>query len=415
MPSTEPAARGRSAARDSGLLGLAAAAAGLAAYVFVSIGTRTYGATAFAPVAVLWTLWVAASAALTFPLQHWTIRAVAVDGGEGGVRSQRRTLVRVLIPTSAVVLVVLTVAREQVFLDDSLVYPVATAALVPLSATHGLARGLLAARKRFGALAALIASENVVRVVALAALVALDLPVTVVPGALLAGFLVLLAWPSSLRIPALAMPPRDDLRSALQLASGQVMGQLLLAGPPVVLALLDAPAAAVTALFSAMALLRAPHLLLLGASPRLTDALVGDDHTTSVWVRRVLLGGLVATPAVAALAGPVVRWLLPLVFGPTVSLALRTSVVATAGGWLALLTLAATLLALAEGRSRRIGPAWGIAALLGTPVLVVGARGALTVVTWLAATELAAFALLLWQRSPQAPTDGHHSPNDRSH
>src|SRR4028119_1451473 len=72
--------------RDTTALGVGSLLAGLLAYVFFIASTRTLGASAAAPVTVLWTYWSLAAAALTFPLQHWIAHSVAADGAEAAVR-----------------------------------------------------------------------------------------------------------------------------------------------------------------------------------------------------------------------------------------------------------------------------------------------------------------------------------------
>jgi len=63
-------------ARDTTALGAGSLVTGLLAYVFFALSTRSLGASAAAPVSVLWTYWSFAAAALTFPLQHWIARSV---------------------------------------------------------------------------------------------------------------------------------------------------------------------------------------------------------------------------------------------------------------------------------------------------------------------------------------------------
>ncbi len=48
---------------------------------------------------VLWTYWAFSGAALTFPVQHWIIRTVAVEG-EGAVRAPPPTLGVVVVAAS---------------------------------------------------------------------------------------------------------------------------------------------------------------------------------------------------------------------------------------------------------------------------------------------------------------------------
>src|SRR5262249_46788216 len=82
-----------SRSRGAGVLALGSAVSGVLAYVFFAQVTRALGSDTAAPVAVLWTYWSFAGAALTFPLQHWIVRTVtAADGREGSVRHAMRTI-----------------------------------------------------------------------------------------------------------------------------------------------------------------------------------------------------------------------------------------------------------------------------------------------------------------------------------
>ncbi len=50
-------------------------------------GPVSLGAEGFAPVAIVWVFWAFSAALLTFPIQHWVIRQMALDGHSGGVRA----------------------------------------------------------------------------------------------------------------------------------------------------------------------------------------------------------------------------------------------------------------------------------------------------------------------------------------
>lgn len=131
----------RRIATDSTSLVLGSAVNGLAAYAFVAVGTRAYGAEVFAPVSVIWTFWALSVAAFTFPVQHWIIRVVEVEGGDASVR---RTLPRLAAVAGVVAMLMLAVAfplRQRLFGTPSLWWPV----LVPIvsvgSAVVGYGRG----------------------------------------------------------------------------------------------------------------------------------------------------------------------------------------------------------------------------------------------------------------------------------
>lgn len=378
----------RSSSRSRAASGLAAGSvlSGLLAYVFFATSTRGLGAAEAAPVAVVWSYWGFAAAGLTFPVQHWITRTAAV-AGEGAVRAAWAAPVRLV----AVVVVLSGVAawllREPLFAGDARF--ALLIALVALGAAGmGVVRGLLAARRRYAAVGAVLVAENLVRCVAAAVLVVLDVHDPAAYGAaLLVGYVACAGWASAWRSP----PPDSSVLvrdagttgSFLGGAAGaQVVGQAVLTGGPVLLAVLGGSPTEVTVLFAAMALYRAPYTVLLAQVAQATGALsrlVGArrlDHLTRVdnAVLAATAVGVVVGAAVGAWPGP---WLVRLVFGQDVRVEQGVSIAIAVGSVLALATLVQGVVLLAHGRPEHTLGAW-LLALVPAGAVLVAAPGSPT-------------------------------------
>ena len=378
MSTPSPSSRSRAAS------GLAAGSvgAGVLAYVFFATSTRALGAEDAAPVAVLWSWWGFAAAGLTFPVQHWITRT-ATAHGEGSVRAAWATPVRLVLGVVAVVGGAAWLARDTLFAGDP--WFVLLTVLVGLGAGGmGVVRGLLGARRRYGAVGAVLVGENLVRCVAAGVLVALGVDDPVAYGAaLVLGYAACAAWPSAWRTrpdagtgaPAGAGDAASTGTFLGGAAGAQVVGQAVLTGGPVLLALLGGSPTEVTVLFATLALYRAPYTVLLGQVVQLTGALTRlvvagrVDRITRVehGVLGLTAGGAVVGAAVGAWPGP---WLVRLVFGDEVRVEQGVSVALAVGSVLALATLVQGVVLLAYGRPQRSLLAWLVA--LAPAALVVG-------------------------------------------
>ena len=163
---------------------------------------------------------------------------------------------------------------------------------------------------------------------------------------LVAGQLCAFLWPSALRFaPDGATQPSTRAFAFLAGAGlSQLVAQVVLTSAPVVLALAGGSPADVTTLFAAMALFRAPYLLVQGSvaplTVRLTRLVVARDVATLARVRRGLVGLAVLSVPLAWATG---AWLGPgllrLVFGPEVSLAAHLAGLVAVGCALAVVNL----------------------------------------------------------------------------
>lgn len=409
----------RRTGRVTSVLAGGSVVSGLLAYLFFALATQGLGAEAAAPLSVLWTYWAFAGAALTFPLQHWVARHLAT----GATQTLRTSAPRAAGGVTAVAVLSGLVAwllRDPLFQRPDAWFPALVALVALGSALMGLVRGVAAGRRRFGAVAASLVAENALRCVIAAALLLAGLEDPVLLGlALAAGPLVaVLWWP---RLPAGPQEPGSNARrKATSDAAGlgaagaaQVVAQTVLTGAPVLVALAGGAPAAVTSLFAALALFRAPYLVAIGAVPQLTVHVaqrapadgaerVATGRAAGAALAAVLLVALAAS--VGAALGPV---LTRLVFGPTVEVSPTAAAVLAAGCTLAVLNLVLTVVALAQDRAPAVLAVWsgavGVAAVTGLALAqrepTTLALGAFLAAEVAAAVGLAALRLRRPQRS----------------
>jgi hypothetical protein len=380
----------------SGLV-LGSVVSGLLAYALFAVVTHGLGAETASPLAVLWTYWAFAGAALTFPLQHWIARHLAAGRPEV-VRAAALRVGTLVLGFSAASGGAAWWLREPLFQRGDAWFPALVVLVAAGSAAMGLVRGAAAGRRRFGVVAGSLVAENALRCLAATVLVATGVDDPVAYGlALVAGPAVAVLWPSVLRgwssASSRAAPERSrgavtDLSGS---AAAQLVAQTVLTGAPVLLALLGGAPSEVTSLFAALALFRAPYLVALGAVPQLTVRVAartagpghsgsrGTDSPKLRWaLAAVAVAVIGAAAALGALLGP---WLLRLVFGPTVAVTGATAAVLAVGCTLAVINLGLMVVALAQGRSGAVLRAWALAiAASAASGVALASQGPLTVV-----------------------------------
>ncbi|MCF6379262.1 hypothetical protein L2K70_16750 [Nocardioides KLBMP 9356] len=350
---------------------------GLLAYVLFALVTRGLGAEAAAPVSVLWTQWTFAAAALTFPLQHWITRST-VAGHEGSVRRAAPRVAAVVVATSLVLGLVAWLLRDRLFHRDDAWFPVLVVAVTLASAAVGVVRGGLAGRGRFVAVAWSLVAENALRCVLVTGLLVAEVHDPVVHGvALVAGGLVA-AWPSAWRLGRAGDTAGDAGAFAFLggAAGAQVVGQGVLTGGAVLLALLGGSPLEVTAMFAALALFRAPYMVVLGTLPQLTERVTTHVVTGAVdrlrlLARRLAVVTVVAVPLAGLFGWALGPWLLRLVFGSTVDVGAGVAGVIASACTLAVANVVVMVAALAGDRPLRVVGAWAAAVLAGAIAVVV--------------------------------------------
>jgi O-antigen/teichoic acid export membrane protein len=350
--------------------------AGIAAYAYIALGTRHYGPTTFAPVAVIFSLWPAAAAAFGFPLEQWIAREMATGReGEGRVRATLRTVLPVIAAICVLAGLASWAAAGQLFGERGALYPAVLVAVCMGAASMGVLLGGLAGQGRYLDAALATALENLIRLVSAAVVVvALGGGIEVYAAVLVLGPLVGVLWPAAFHYRADKGSERSQGRGLGQIAGASLLAQTVLGAPPVVLAAMVGPTAAVTAVFATLALLRAPYLVAVGVSVRALPSLTSRLTAASA----AALGGLLArVAAVTAVASGLAALVAPFVLPTVVGLLFGEDAVPSDG---ALSGLAAGVVA-AHG------------ALVSTVILVAAARHGVILRGWLVA--LAANAALL--------------------
>ncbi len=393
----------RARLRDTQALAVGSAVGGVLAYLFFVLVTRSLGAKAAAPVSVLWTYWSFSAAALTFPVQHWIARSVAAHRSEGAVRVALPRVAAAVAVAGAVSGVLAWLGRESLFHSPALWFPLLVVWVTLGSGFIGVVRGGLTARHRFSSVAWALVGDNALRCLAAMTLIVLGTYGSLSFGVCLAlGSLIGFAWPSSFRFSAEGSEGDHDSPLAFlgAAAGGQLIGQAILTGGPVLLALSGGSPEEVTALFAALALFRAPYTVALGLvsqlTGRLTTFVVERDHASLGRVRHTIFWATGVVVVIAAALGAVVGpWLLPLIFGENVTIDWLPSMLVAIGSALALSNLVITISIMAQSRSQAIARAWGVALLGGAVMFIVSWSEPLSRTCWtfLVAEALAFVAL----------------------
>lgn len=373
---------------------------GIAAYLYVLAGTQILGAEAFAPISVLWTIWSFAAATLTFPIQHWIIRTMQAESGERPIRAARPTLVAIAGVAATLTFLTTYLARNRLFGAAGLGYPSLAAVIVLSSAILGFSRGILAGRGRFKAAATVVAGENLLRFFAGALILMLSGGPLAYATALTVGMSILVLYPDSLSARDTGPSTRASVgRMLAGIAGGTLIAQVILTGPPILLAALGGRPETITALFATAAVARAPYLVALGLAIRANARLSWMAVNAPGRLRRasnaaiaVSIGASLAAAAAAAWLGPEV---IESVFGPGTSLAPGPTALVAGGSVLALGSLGLTVVLIARGDTTPITVAWVIAVVVAIAAAVFFDSAPLTrTITTFAIAETTAFIAL---------------------
>ncbi|HZJ05921.1 MAG TPA: hypothetical protein VFD59_10675 [Nocardioidaceae bacterium] len=358
----------RGTQRDTTALALGSVISGLLAYLVFALTTRALGPEAAAPVSVLWSYWSFAGAAFTFPLQHWIASSVAAHG-EGVVKRTLPRISLVVVVTSLLLGGLAWIGREPLFHRADLWFPSMVVLVTLGSALIGVVRGGLSASGRFIGLACSLVAENAVRCVTVGMLMLVNVRAAAGYGfCIVAGHSVAVFWPASLRFgrrqtSQAAHNPFAFLSGA---ATAQLLGQIVLTGGPVLLALAGGTPGEVTALFAALAIFRAPYIVALGLvsqlTGRITSMAVDGDAVALRRIRNVVLGTTVVAVVVVGVAGAWIGpMLLKLIFGSEVSFDPGQAALVAVGCTLGVANLVVTVSVVAQGRPRAVAWSWVVA------------------------------------------------------
>ena len=368
---------GRSAAARHALaLATGTVVAGIAAYAYVALGTREYGAASFAPIAVIWSVWPAAAAGFGFPLEQWIARELAAGPrGEARVHAVLRSALPAIVAICVAAGLASWAAGSRVFGESGPLYPSLLVAVSLGAASMGVLRGGLAGQGRYHASAVATTLENAVRLLAALAVVGAGWGVKAYAAVLVLGPLVGLLWPGVFRYPRSGAQGANGAPGLGELAGAALLAQIVLAAAPVILAAMVGATAAVTAVFVSLALLRAPYLIAVGISvralPRLTQSLESGATALGGLLWRIALGSAIGAIVAAAIAPVALPGLVALVFGDEAVPADGTLSGLAAGVVGAHGALAAMVVLIAAGRSGIALRAWIVGCLANGALLVV--------------------------------------------
>jgi hypothetical protein len=361
-------ARPSSATRDFSSLGVGSILNGVAAFGFATTATHAFGSSGASAFVALWTMWLGATAVLTFPIQHWIVLR--------GIRDHPRRVLAVLaLGAGGVVFAACVAFRASLFDSSSFVFPLIAAIIFAAAVPVGVFRGTLIAAGRARRTAVVLAAENVVRLLAGLLVVALGGSVAVFSTAILAGYVVLATYPRAGRHSA---APADDkvalaevFRSVGLVGASTLIAQLVLAGGPLILAASDAPASVVTATFATLEVCGAAYLIFSATSLRFTAILA--ERTTPLrnigWTVTVI--GVAIAPVIAAAAFLIGPQVVGLLFGKASELPAGSTALIAAGSVLAVTALMLLLVAVAADRSPQVLLVWLVAAAIGALAFAV--------------------------------------------
>jgi O-antigen/teichoic acid export membrane protein len=361
--------------------------AGFAAYAWQAAGTRSLGNSAFAPVATLWTLNYLVTTVLLAPIEQYATRTLS-SGRDG--RSHLAEAIPAIAGILGVATVLLGVGCLLVrgrFFHGEVGYAVIGALLVTCFGCLSFIRGSLAGERDFSRYGRLTGLDGVTRLVVGATILvaggtALDFAWSIPLCALTS-----LVWVA--RVPRLSDrgPVHSDVhvpirRFMLTMVGGTAAAQLLLAGGPLLLGLLGAPASAVTILFVAQTAGRAVLLVALPlwsrALPGLTAVALRREHENlSRIAERILVisvaGALVGALFAAAVGPPALAALFGHGSRPDAFVAGAVG----AGTVMAVGNLGLNQLLVAAGRTSRITICWWTALVAATLWIALGPGSAL--------------------------------------
>ncbi len=363
--------------------------AGIATYAWQAGGTRTLGNTAFAPVANTWTLYFLIVTILLVPMEQFATRTVAA-GWNGSTHLARalRTILGVLLAAALLVALAGYLLRSSLF-DGSGGYALVSCAIVLSLGQLAICRGILVGRRNFAAYGWLTGLDSTIRLlVGIPVVLLTHSPlafVWTIPLCSLVALAWIREWPRGARAYATTgseLPANGghELPIGSFLATtvgGTSAAQLLLAGGPLLLALLGGSESAVTVLFVTQTAFRAAFLMATPAGarslPPLTRIALRRDYQRLGQIAIWLLGGSIAAAAVAGSAALIVTPpLIAALFGSGVRPSGTVAATMASGTVLAIGNLGLNQILVAAGRTHRITMAWWIAVSAATAWVLLG-------------------------------------------
>ena len=388
---------------------------GVAAFAWQAAGTRTLGNAGFAPVATMWTLSYLVITVLLAPIEQYATRTVS-SGRDGRIHLAHDipVLRRIALGATALLAIGCFLVRGK-FFHGQATYALVGGLLVVGFGLLAFVRGVLAGERDFAGYGRLTGLDGISRITLGAVILVLGGSALEFAWSIPLCALVSLFWIS--RVPRADGGGRADTEAHVSvrrfmatMVGGTAAAQLLLAGGPLLLGLLGAPARTVTILFVAQTAGRAALLVALPlwarALPTLTGIALRSEHEgLSDLAERIIAISVVMAAlgtAFAALAGPPV---LAALFGAGSRPDAFVAGAVGAGTILAVGNLGLNQLLVAAVRTSRITISWWMALAVAVAWVSFGPGSALdrVVVGFVLGEALAMLALTIASSPTRAP------------
>jgi O-antigen/teichoic acid export membrane protein len=277
--------------------------AALAAYGFQVIAARSLGSTAFAPIAVLWTIQFLAFTTVFMPMEQLTIRRLNAETPDAAPWG----LFLLAIVAAAALGVAFTAVALDRLLEGEPAYLVLVAALIVGYGGFALGRGFLAGNRRYREYGLTTLSESLFRLALAVLLLRLGVGTVGLGWTLVAGSLVVYVFRPFRADPGRVRGVGRGTVAALAAFVGATSAsQTIVAAGPLVVGLLGGTRADVSIVFETFLLFRAPltvaySLIARVLPPFTTFVETGRREVLRRWALR--LGALGAVAAVAGYVG----------------------------------------------------------------------------------------------------------------
>ena len=368
------------------------ALAGLGAYVFQVVGTRSLGDEAYAPIGVLWTIQYLSLTVALVSVEAYLTRTITVQGHRPP--AVRRALVFLggwVLGVASLIGIGTWMWREALFHGAGADLPAVAAATVFGYGMLVIIRGQLAGRDRFRAYGIATGAESLLRLAAVLPVALIISTTRSVAWTLPVGTFAVAAWwllvgrkggreadparEPDARTPA-SIPGASTGRYLLATTTANAASQTLLAAGPLVLIPLGAGAAEISVFFVTITAARVPLVFAFGGVlsrvlPALTRAAQAGEFTRLQRLALTIYGAALLIAAVGAAPG---AWI-----GPQV-VALFFGAAFSPPGWFVALTVVGVTLATAALGLNQILIAMGAELRLVAPWLLGVAVGGAAVV-----------------------------------
>lgn len=361
----------------TGLIVVATAVSAAAVLAFQALGSRTLGAEAFAPIAVLWTLMFLIYTVLQLPAEQHLTRALAVTQEFDRIAQIRRDMLMAFSGAIVVGAGFVVVTLDRFFGGDAR-YILVTAAIMVTRSIMAMGRGTVAGHRRFGAYGGSIALEAAALLVGGVACTLSDAP------AIAFAAVLAIAPLASLLVNPFANIVGPDTGPAIDVQKGSFLvwliiatgaSQMIIAAGPIAVSFVGGSAAAVSIFFTSFALLRGPvtsaYNLVARVLPDFTSLAEGDDPARLwAWAPRLTVGGVCLAILGAIGSGLFLQPIVSAVYGPTFAPPDLAAALGGAGVGLGLGALFATQIYSASAKGSWLAGGWLVALVASVLVLL---------------------------------------------